>query len=223
MSRQLTIRESWSPHKIGLLPCQKLPPTNSLKRLISDGIVFVLQALCILYKTCATLANHKPMDLLGGFLPSKGEESDGGSDECAAGPPAPPYPNDSILLDKDGLNESTINDSDATWMPAADVSMDTVLSEMMGIVSAVEVNVDASDVPTVAPNPELDLWDVCGNTPCEFVDYKDEIFDTVIGHLFQAFPPHIDQLNAAVTTPLDQEELERVHQATLQGKRMRIA
>ncbi len=34
-----------------------------------------------------------PMDLLGDFLPSKGEESEGGSDECAAaGPPTPPYP-----------------------------------------------------------------------------------------------------------------------------------
>ena len=82
----------------------------------------------------------------------------------------------------------------------------------MGIMLAVEVNVDASDILTAAPNPELDLCDVCGNTPCKFVDYKDEIFDTLIGHLFQAFPPHIDQLNAAVTTPLDQEELERVHQ-----------
>ena len=88
--------------------------------------------------------------------------------------------------------------------------MDTVLSEMTGIVSEVEVNVDASDIPTVAPNPELDLCNVCGNTPCKFVDYKDEIFDTVIGHLFQAFPPCIDQLNAAVTTPLDQEELETI-------------
>ena len=67
-----------------------------------------------------------------------------------------------------------------------------VLSEMTGIVSEVEVNVDASDIPTVAPNPELDLCNVCGNTPCKFVDYKDEIFDTVIGHLFQAFPPCID-------------------------------
>ena len=117
------------------------------------------------------------MDLLGGFLPSNGEE-------CAAGPPTSPYPNNSILLDEDALNESTINDSDMSWMPAANVSMDTVLSEMMGIMSAVEVNVDASDVPTVAPNPELNLCNVCGNTPCEFVDYKDEIFDTVIGHLF---------------------------------------
>ena len=78
------------------------------------------------------------MDLLGGFLPSKGEESNGGSDKCAAGPPTPPYPNDSILLDEDALNESAIYDSDALWMPAADVSMDTVLSVMMGIVSAVE-------------------------------------------------------------------------------------
>ncbi len=93
-----------------------------------------------------------------------------------------------------------------SWMPAADISIDTVLSEMTGIVSAVE----GTDVPTVAPNPELDLCNVCGNTPCKFVDYKDEIFDTVTGHLFQAFPPCIDQLNAAVTTPLDQEELEGV-------------
>ena len=99
---------------------------HPLQDLCHSDSIFVLQALCILYKTCATLANHKPMDLLDGFLPSEGEESNSGSDECAAGPPAAPYPNDSILLDEDALNESTINDSDASWMSAADVSMDTV-------------------------------------------------------------------------------------------------
>ena len=67
-------------------------PTNQQSEKTCLNGIFILQALCILYKTCATLANH-----------------------------------DSILFDKDALNKSTINDSDTLWMPAANVSMDTVL------------------------------------------------------------------------------------------------
>jgi len=93
---------------------------------------------------------------------------------------------------------------------ASNMLVDTNLT---GVVSAVEVDQDPSDVPTdrhILPPEELEniplelrMCTHCGETPCEWIEFKDQVLDVVSNAIFNEYDPAVDQIGEDVVIPLD--------------------
>lgn len=197
------------------------------------------------------------MDSIDRYLPSEGEESDENGSEANA--------NSSDAMDDEEFEQQAKNDSDASWYSSNAVDMSLIsLRDLSGIVSAVEVDEDPSDVPLgnykgeqqVAPAQQdeandahvpqdeeavqqdeadedvmevqqeqecaqqddmeedvpidLRMCEICGETPCEWIEFKDGVLSAISRGLYQEFPPRFDQVGEDVTVPLDPVELEGV-------------